>query len=144
MRQALPLLLLAALPLGCAATAPPPEAGSAQQTAAVPPGPARPPLPPTPPLPAAPQVSPHIDNEDQAVRDVKARLARAGEVMGQIDSSKLGNEQQEMLSGLKDFISKAGEALRARDVPRAQVLADKASRLADDLALAVKNGKVTR
>jgi hypothetical protein len=78
------------------------------------------------------------------VRDVKARLARADEVMGQIDSSKLGNEQQEMLSGLKDFISKATEALRARDVPRAQVLADKASRLADDLALAVKNGKVTR
>jgi hypothetical protein len=75
---------------------------------------------------------------------LKARLARAGEVMGQIDSSKLGHEQQEMLSGLKDFISKAAEALRARDVPRAQVLADKASRLADDLALAVKNGKAAR
>ncbi len=78
------------------------------------------------------------------MRDVKARLARVGEVMGQIDSSKLRGEQQEMLSGIKDFISKAAEALRARDVPRARVLADKASRLADDLALAVKNGKAAR
>lgn len=144
MRRALSLLLLAALPLGCASTGPPPDAGSAQPTAALPPRPGPAPLPPTPPLPPAPQVSPHLDNEDQAVRDVKARLARAGEVMGQIDSSKLGHEQQEMLSGLKDFISKAAEALRARDVPRAQVLADKASRLADDLALAVKNGKAAR
>ncbi len=144
MRRALSLLLLAALPLGCASTGPPPDAGRAQPTAALPPRPGPAPLPPTPPLPPAPQVSPHIDNEDQAVRDVKTRLARAGEVMGQIDSSKLGQEQQEMLSGLRDFISKAAEALRARDVPRAQVLADKASRLADDLALAVKNGKAAR
>ncbi len=144
MRHALPLLLLAALPLGCASTAPPPEAGSAQQNAALPPGPPRSPLPAAPPLPPAPQVSPQVDNEDQAVRDVKARLARVGEVMGQIDSSKLRGEQQEMLSGIKDFISKAAEALRARDVPRARVLADKASRLADDLALAVKNGKAAR
>jgi hypothetical protein len=29
-------------------------------------------------------------------------------------------------------------------VPRAQVLANKASRLAEDLALALKNGKATR
>jgi hypothetical protein len=144
MSRALALLLLATLPLGCASTGPPPEARGVPQTAAVPASPVRAPLPPATPLPPAPQISPHIDNEDQAVRDVKARLARADEVMGQIDSSKLGNEQQEMLSGLKDFISKATEALRARDVPRAQVLADKASRLADDLALAVKNGKVTR
>lgn len=144
MSRALALLLLAGLPLGCVSTVPPPDGGGQPQTAAVSPGPVRPPLPPAPPLPPVPQVSPHIDNEDQAVRDVKARLARADEIMGQIDSSKLGNAQQEMLSGLKDFVSKATEALRARDLPRAQVLADKASRLADDLAVAVKNGKVTR
>jgi hypothetical protein len=78
------------------------------------------------------------------VRGVKTQLNRANEVVAQVDPAKLGSEQQEMLSGLKDFIAKAGEALRARDVPRAQVLADKASRLAEDLALALKNGKATR
>jgi hypothetical protein len=138
MRRALGSLLVAALPLGCASTAPFPEAASVPQTAALPPRPA------TPALPPAPQVSPQIDNEDQAVRGVKAQLARANEVVTQVDPSKLGSGQQEMLSGLKDFITKAADALRARDVPRAQVLADKASRLADDLALALKNAKATR
>lgn len=131
-------LLVAAVPLGCASTAPVPEVGSAPQTAAISP------LPATPTLPPAPQVSPRIDNEDQAVRGVKSQLTRANEVVAQVDPNRLGSEQQEMLSGLKDFITKAGEALRARDVPRAQVLADKASRLAEDLALALKNGKATR
>jgi len=131
-------LLVAAAPLGCVSTAPVPEAGSAPQTAAISPRPA------TPALPPAPQVSPRIDNEDQAVRGVKTQLNRANEVVAQVDPAKLGSEQQEMLSGLKDFIAKAGEALRARDVPRAQVLADKASRLAEDLALALKNGKAPR
>jgi hypothetical protein len=96
------------------------------------------------PPPPAPQVSPRIDNEDQAVREVKAQLTRANEVAAQADPSRLGSEQQEMLSGLKDFISKAAEALRARDVPRAQMLAGKAFRLAEDLALALKNSKATR
>ncbi len=39
--------------------------------------------------------------------------------------------------GIQAFISKAQAALRARDVPRAQILADKASRLAEDLARVV-------
>jgi len=85
-----------------------------------------------------------MENEEQAVRDVNARLARAGQVVAQVDSSKLGQEQREMLSGLRDFISKAADALQARDVPRAQILADKASRLADDLLLALKEPKPAR
>jgi hypothetical protein len=138
MRWELGVLFVAALPLGCASTAPVPAAVSAPQTAALSPRPAAPALPP------APQVSPQIDNEDQAVRGVRAQLIRANEVVAQADPAKLGSEQQEMLSGLKDFITKAAEALRVRDVPRAQVLADKASRLAEDLALALKNAKATR
>lgn len=138
MRRGLGALFLAALPLGCASTAPVPGVASAPQTAALSPRPAAPALPP------APQVSPQIDNEDQAVREVRAQLTRANEVVAQVDPSKLGTDQQEMLSGLKDFITKADEALRARNVPRAQVLADKASRLAEDLALALKNAKATR
>jgi hypothetical protein len=135
MRRALGALLLTALPLGCASTARVPET---PQTATLSPRPSPSALPP------APQVSPRIDNEDQAVREVKAQLTRANEIVAQADPSRLGSEQQEMLSGLKDFISKAGDALRARDVPRAQVLADKASRLAEDLALALKNAKAPR
>jgi hypothetical protein len=138
MRWELGALFVAALPLGCASTAPVPEAASVPQTAPLSPRPAAPALPP------APQISPQIDNEDRAVRGVRAQLTRANEVVAQADPSKLGTDQQEMLSGLKDFITKAAEALRTRDVPRAQVLADKASRLAEDLALALKNGKATR
>ena len=138
MRRELGALFIAALPLGCVSTAPVPEAASTPQTATLSP------RPPAPALPPAPQVSPQIDNEDRAVRGVKTQLTRANEVVAQVDPSKLGTDQQEMLSGLKDFITKAADALRARDVPRAQVLADKASRLAEDLALALKNGKAAR
>jgi hypothetical protein len=147
MRRAIGLLLVLTLPLGCASTAPrgAPEARSAPQASTSPPSayPLPPVLPP-PPLAPAPQVSPRIDNEEKAVRDVNARLARAGQIVAQVDATKLGNEQQEMLSGLKNFISKAADALQARDIPRAQVLADKASRLADDLVLAVKSPRPIR
>ena len=50
-------------------------------------------------------------------------------------------DQQEMLSGLRDFISKANEALQAHDIPRAQMLADKASRLADDLTVTLTKNR---
>jgi hypothetical protein len=66
------------------------------------------------------------------------------QVVAQIDATQLGQEQREMPSGLQDFISKAADALRVRDVPRAKLLADKASRLADDLLLAPKNPKPVR
>ena len=140
MRGALGLIVVAALAWGCASAVPPPPpaARSTPQTAVISPVPAPAPLPP------APQVSPRVDNEEQATREVNGRLARASDVMAKIDASKLGKDQQEMLTTLKDFISKAAEALQARDLPRAQVLADKAARLADDLALVAKNAKATR
>ena len=94
------------------------------------------------PLPAPPPVvSPRLDNEEQATRDVNARLAYAGRLIDQIDPVRLAKEQREMLSGIQDFISKAVEALQAKDLPRAHMLADKASKLADDLAAALKTSK---
>jgi hypothetical protein len=131
MRAALAVLLIAVIGSGCASSQPP-------QTASVapPPSPAPSSVPPPPPPP--PLITPRVDNEEQAVRDVNARLARASQLVAQVDATKLTNDQQEMLSGLRDFISKANDALQAHDVPRAKVLADKASRLADDLAVAVK------
>jgi hypothetical protein len=147
MTRALGLLVLLSLPLGCASTASlgTPEARRIPPTISPAPGSAPvPSVPSASPPPPSLQVAPRIDNEESAVRDVNARLARAGQVVAQVDASRLGNQQQEMLSGLKDFISKASDALQAHDIPRAQVLADKASRLADDLAAALRNPKATR
>ena len=139
MKAGLGLLLIAVLPLGCASTSPSAPAPAAPRMTPSPIAPAS-----SPPLSPPPQVSPRMENEDKAVRDVNARLARAGQLVAQIDPSKLGQEQREMLSGLQDFISKAADALQARDVPRAQILADKASSLADNLLLALKNLKPAR
>jgi len=129
--RALRLVLAALLPLGCASApvAPP---------AAVRP----PPSAPAPSaLPPAPQVSPRVDNPQGAERDVQARLAHVAQVIDQIDPSKLASEQRQTLSSVQDFVTKATEALRAKDTARAKILADKASHLADDLALALKGAK---
>jgi len=129
--RALRLVLATLLPLGCASApfAPP---------AAVRP----PPSAPAPSaLPPAPQVSPRVDNPQGAERDVQARLAHVAQVIDQIDPSKLASEQRQTLSSVQDFVTKATEALRAKDTARAKILADKASHLADALALALKGAK---
>ena len=132
MRAALALCLIAAISSACASSQP-------RRTAnVVPSSPAPSPVSPPAPSPPPPLITPQAANDEQAVRDVNARLARANQLVAHIDASKLSSDQHEMLSGLRDFISKANEALQAHDVPRAQMLADKASRLADDLAVAVK------
>jgi hypothetical protein len=82
-----------------------------------------------------------VDNPQSVERDVQARLAHVAQVIDQIDPSKLGSEQRQTLSSVQDFVSKATEALRAKDTARAKILADKASHLADDLALALKSIK---
>ena len=131
MIRALRLVLATLLPLGCASApvAPP---------AAVRPPPSAP-APST--LPPAPQVSPRVDNPQGAERDVQARLAHVAQVIDQIDPSKLASEQRQTLSSVQDFVTKATEALRAKDTARAKILADKASHLADALALALKGAK---
>ena len=132
MRAALALCLMAAIASACASSQPP------QTANVVPSTPAASPVPPPAPSPPPPLITPRVANDEQAVRKISARLARANELVAHIDATKLSSDQQEMLSGLRDFISKANEALQAHDVPRAQMLADKASRLADDLAVALK------
>jgi len=126
--RALRLVLAALLPLGCAS--PPLAPPAAVRT---------PPSAPAPSaLPPAPQVSPRVDNPQSVERDVQARLAHVAQVIDQIDPSKLASEQRQTLSSVQDFVSKATEALRAKDTARAKILAEKASHLADDLALALK------
>jgi len=128
MRAALALCLVAATSFACASSRPPQRANVVPSSAA--PSPA--------PSPAPPLITPRVANDERTVHDVNARLARANQLVAQIDPSKLSSDQQEMLSGLRDFISKANEALQAHDIPRAQMLADKASRLADDLTVTLK------
>jgi len=125
--RALRLVLATLLPLGCA-SAP-----------VAPPAAVKPPAPSA--LPPAPQVSPRVDNPQGVERDVQARLAHVAQVIDQIDPSKLASEQRQTLSSVQDFVTKATEALRAKDTARAKILADKASHLADDLALALKGAK---
>jgi len=125
--RALRLVLATLLPLGCA-SAP-----------VAPPAAVKPPAPSA--LPPAPQVSPRVDNPEGVERDVQARLAHVAQVIDQIDPSKLASEQRQTLSSVQDFVTKATEALRAKDTARAKILADKASHLADDLALALKGAK---
>ncbi len=127
MIRALRLVLATLLPLGCA-SAP-----------VAPPAAVKPPAPSA--LPPAPQVSPRVDNPQGVERDVQARLAHVAQVIDQIDPSKLASEQRQTLSSVQDFVTKATEALRAKDTARAKILADKASHLADDLALALKGAK---
>ena len=135
MRRAHFFLLIAAIAVACTSSPPPRTANVTPSSP--PPSSIPPPAPSAPPL-----VTPQVESgEDKAIREVNARLARANQVVAQIDTTKLNGDQQEMLSGIRDFISKANDALQAHDVPRAQVLADKASRLADDLAVAAKKAR---
>ncbi|HUG38398.1 MAG TPA: hypothetical protein VML54_15680 [Candidatus Limnocylindrales bacterium] len=96
-----------------------------------------PPGPPRPPA-APPQVSPRVANEDRATRTVTTSLHRTNQLVERIEPARLVRAQREMLSSVQDFVAKAFEALHARDVPKAQILAEKASKLADELALALR------
>lgn len=79
-------------------------------------------------------ITSRVANEDAIVREVNARLAKVGEIVDRIEPSKLTRDQREIFSSIQDFLSKAREALRTRDMPLAQILAEKALRLADNLA----------
>jgi hypothetical protein len=124
---ALPALLP---PPALPAPVPPPAA-----PAPVPP-PAAPADRPPDPTPA-PVVSPRIQDEDRVSREVSERLAEAKRLVARIDPARLAGDQRDIFTSIQDFLVKADEALQARDLPRARILADKASKLAGDLAAAL-------
>ena len=124
-----------------AATPPVPD-GAASSGPPVPPT-TSPPVPAAPPpaLPAdkapptpAPIITSRVPNEEEITREVNTRLAKVSEIVDRIDPSKLTRDQRELLSSVQDFHSKARAALRIRDVRQAQILAEKALGLADNLA----------
>jgi len=154
MNAALALLLLGALALGCARARPaslPTEAREPKVARPTPSSPAPPPAvsvpresPPAGPVlaPSQPQASPaRLPNEEQVTREVTARLEQTRRTVDKIQPERLARDQREMLASVRDFMAKAHDALQARDLSRAQILVDKAARLADDLVVALKNSR---
>jgi hypothetical protein len=123
------------------APAPPPSTPDSA-TPATPPAPPPTASPPAPvalpaektPLAPPPIITSRVANEEQLTREVNARLAKVSEIVDRIDPSKLTRDQRELFSSIQAFHSKATAALRIRDVPQAQILANKALGLASALA----------
>ena len=67
-------------------------------------------------------------------RDAQTRIEGTERLIRDIDRTKLVQQQEESFQTIQSFLSKAKEALSARDLQRAYTLADKAYLLADDLA----------
>jgi hypothetical protein len=136
------VVLLVLWTAGCSWLKPAPPAAKPRPRPARAPGtPA--PIPPPPatipePTPAPPVVSPRVPDEERVAQEVNVRLARAGHIVAEIDPARLGGDQREIFWSIQAFLGRAREALSARDLPRAQVLAEKAARLADDLAASVR------
>jgi hypothetical protein len=71
-------------------------------------------------------------------RETLTRIDGAERLIHDMDPKKLAEpEQEQNLLTIQSFLSKAKEALSARDVQRAFTLADKALVLADELSRAL-------
>jgi hypothetical protein len=81
-----------------------------------------------------PVLSPEVVDSDRVKQEVNRRLGHAARIVDGIDASKLAKDQQELYVSLLDFLSKARAALVSEDLAGAQVLSEKASKLADALA----------
>ena len=110
------------------ATATPPPA-----TSPAPPRTANIPREPSTPAPVlAPQAS--AEEEQRIKTQAERRIEGTERIVQKIDPARLAREQRENYSTIQSFLSKAREALSARDVQRAFTLADKAYLLADELS----------
>jgi len=100
--------------------------------------PVPPPVAPLSPAPVPPPrvLAPQVGGEEEArlSREVRTRLEGAEKAVGLIDQKRLGVPQLETYATIQSFLSKAREAVVARDYQRALTLADKAQTLATDLS----------
>ena len=87
--------------------------------------------PPSPPPLLSPGAGQRED--DRLKQEAKARVEGAEQIVKQINQKRLAKEQQETLSTIQSFLSKAKEALSLEDFLRAANLADKAQVLAQEL-----------
>jgi len=75
-----------------------------------------------------------VEDEQRMRRDAQSRIEGTERLVHKIDQKKLVGEQQQNLLTIQSFLTKAKEALSARDLQRAFTLADKAYLLADELS----------
>jgi hypothetical protein len=76
-----------------------------------------------------------VEDEQRMRREAQTRIDGAERLILDVDPKKLAEKRQEQnLLTIQSFLSKAKEALSARDVQRAFTLADKALLLADELS----------
>lgn len=121
-------------PPPAASASPPPPPAAAQSTPRTAAIPREPPGPPAPVL--APQAS--AEEEQRIKHDAERRIEGTEKLVQRIDPARLRREQQENYLTVQSFLTKAREALSARDVQRAFTLADKAYLLADELSRAAR------
>ena len=95
----------------------------------------------TRPTPKAPEpetpllLSPALADEhkDRMESEVTMKLRDTEQLVAKIDHKHLTTQQSDTFTAIRNFISKAKEALHEKDMPRAMNLADKAQALAQDL-----------
>lgn len=113
------------------AAAPRPERTEPPPVAAVTPPPVPPPAPPPVDDPA--RTLQTTANAGQVEQRVRGLLANAGRDLGRIDYRALGVDAQAQYDIAKRFTQQADEALKAKNLPFAEQLADKAAALAAQL-----------
>jgi hypothetical protein len=98
----------------------------------------RPPEPSQSPPP--PVLSPQVSTEEDArLRgDAQNRMTGTETLLRQVDSKKLGGQQQENFRIIESLLASAKDALYARDTQRARTLAEKAYLLAEDLVRSLR------
>jgi hypothetical protein len=143
------VLLLAVTEAACSARSAPPRPQSPGEPmrfstpapgATAPPRASKPPTTETPelsrPAPDSPVLVPEVRDDDrERVRQVVGdQLRRAARVIDQVNPATLPADQKDMYVSLLNYVSKAHTALEQEDLAGAQILADKASRLAGSLA----------
>ena len=149
---AAPPLRSAPAPVDLPAGPVPPPVAPAMVAPPTPPPPQRPaspgdspfraaPPPPEPsPSPPPPVLSPQVSTEEDArVRgDAQNRMTGTETLLRQVDSKKLGGQQQENFRIIESLLASAKDALYARDTQRARTLAEKAYLLAEDLVRSLR------
>jgi|SRR5262249_44165519 len=100
---------------------------------------APPPAEPSP-SPPPPVLSPQVSSEEEArIRgDAQNRMNGTETLLRQVDSKKLGGQQQENVRIIESLLASAKDALYARDTQRARTLAEKAYLLAEDLVKSLR------
>jgi len=98
--------------------------------------PAAPTAPTPPPAVLSPGASPEA--ERRLIATAQSRIDGAEHLVRAIETKPMPADQQESFATIQSFLTKAREAMSAKDFQRAFTLADKAHQLAEDLARRVR------